>query len=150
MMAKDLARALDPALTAVDCGIVCDPWQERIQSLGRGEADNGRVPAVAGPGLSSAAKTESKSASGAEAREVGGLAVAPPSGSTGFCARYGAAGLQKPPIPSRDTYPHFRRSGNYAIRYRPAFDCYDWQGLLGLSMGLPRPLLNQGRRRCPP
>ena len=30
MMARDLARCLDPALIAHDCGIVPDPWQEKL------------------------------------------------------------------------------------------------------------------------
>src|SRR4051794_40689580 len=29
MMGRDLSRALDPALLASDCGIVCDEWQAR-------------------------------------------------------------------------------------------------------------------------
>src|SRR5436305_15138323 len=39
----------------------------------------------------------------------------------------------EPPIPSRDTYATFPHSGNYAIRYRSEFDCYDRQELLGLG-----------------
>ena len=30
MMARDLARAFDPALIAQDCGIVPDPWQATL------------------------------------------------------------------------------------------------------------------------
>jgi hypothetical protein len=30
MMAKDLARALDPALIATDCGLTLDPWQAAL------------------------------------------------------------------------------------------------------------------------
>src|SRR5262245_52901263 len=30
MMATDLARALDPALIATDCGLVPDPWQAEL------------------------------------------------------------------------------------------------------------------------
>jgi terminase large subunit-like protein len=30
MMAKDLARALDPALIAADCGLTLDPWQAEL------------------------------------------------------------------------------------------------------------------------
>src|SRR4051812_40695915 len=30
MMARDLARALDPVLFASDCGVTCDPWQAEL------------------------------------------------------------------------------------------------------------------------
>ena len=30
MMARDLARMLDPVMLAIDCGITSDPWQAAL------------------------------------------------------------------------------------------------------------------------